>query len=141
MVYFCNVFAGVALAVLTSLGTAAVAQHMHDGHGAKHASPMDMPADARQAFEAANAKMHNDMAIALSGDADVDFVRGMIPHHQGAIDMANVLLQYGKDPELRKLAAEIVKTQESEIAWMREWLAKRAKLARAAGGMCRASPA
>jgi uncharacterized protein (DUF305 family) len=71
--------------------------------------------------------MHKDMAIALSGDADVDFVRGMIPHHQGAIEMAKVLLQYGKDPELRKLAGDIISAQEAEITWMKGWLAKQGK--------------
>jgi uncharacterized protein (DUF305 family) len=75
-----------------------------------------------KAFEAANAKMHKSMMIEYSGDTDTDFVRSMIPHHQGAIDMAKVELAHGKDPELRKLAQDIVKAQESEIAEMQAWL-------------------
>jgi uncharacterized protein (DUF305 family) len=51
----------------------------------------------------------------------------MIPHHQGAVDMANVVIKYGKDPELRKVAEGIVKAQEEEIAFMKAWLAKHGK--------------
>ena len=69
--------------------------------------------------------MHKDMDIAFTGDADADFARGMIPHHQGAVDMAKIVLQHGKDPAIRKLAEDVVRSQETEIKFMREWLAKR----------------
>ena len=56
------------------------------------------------------------MDIPYTGDADVDFVRGMIAHHQGAIDMATVVIEYGADPDIRSLAEGIVAAQEKEIA-------------------------
>ena len=81
-------------------------------------------ASSTMAFEKANQKMHENMMMSFTGDADIDFVRGMIPHHQGAIEMAKVQLQYGKDPEIRKLAEDIIRSQEAEIAAMNAWLAK-----------------
>lgn len=66
--------------------------------------------------------MHHNMVVEPTGNADVDFVRGMIPHHQGAIDMAKVELAHGNDPKIRKLAKDIIKAQEKEIAFMRAWL-------------------
>ena len=103
-----------------------------DGHG-----PMqgDRPrsevtgdeSPASLALRGANDKMHRDMAITLTGNADADFVRSMIPHHQGAIDMAKIVLAFGKDPEIRKLAEAIVAAQEKEIAEMRVWLDRNGK--------------
>ena len=81
-------------------------------------------APSTEAFEAANSAMHQSRMIEFTGNADVDFVRGMIGHHQGAIDMAKIELQYGTDPEVRKLAENIIAAQEGEIAWMKDWLAK-----------------
>ena len=91
---------------------------------------MPMPADASaatKAFAEANSKMHADMAIAYTGNADKDFIKGMLPHHQGAVEMAKIELQYGKDPKARKLARGIIKAQNEEIAWMKGWLAKNSK--------------
>jgi uncharacterized protein (DUF305 family) len=65
------------------------------------------------------------MAIEFTSDPDVDFARGMIPHHQGAIDMARVVLEHGQDPEIRALAEAIIAAQEEEIAFLRSWLEKR----------------
>ena len=70
--------------------------------------------------------MHRDMHNAgYSGEADDDFVKMMIPHHQGAIDMAKAVLLYGKDPQIRRLAQEIITDQQSEIQLMQLWLKKR----------------
>lgn len=77
-----------------------------------------------KALEQANANMHIAMSVEMTGDVDVDFVRSMIPHHQGAVEMAKIVLEYGKDPEIRKVAEDIVKAQEAEIAFMEGWLEK-----------------
>ena len=68
-------------------------------------------------------KMHMSMAaIKRSGDSDVDFVRLMLPHHQAAIDMAKIQLLHGKDPQMRRLAQEIITDQQLEIELMQRWL-------------------
>jgi len=85
------------------------------------AAATDDPAAA--GYQAAMDKMHREMmAMQYTGNADADFVRAMIPHHQAAIDMAKVLLDHGKDPELRKLAQNIITAQEKEITEMEDWL-------------------
>lgn len=75
-------------------------------------------------FKNAMEKMHKNMNIKYTGNADLDFVNGMIPHHQGAIDMAWVLIKHGRDPMLRELAHDVVRSQGQEIAFMKEWLEK-----------------
>jgi uncharacterized protein (DUF305 family) len=68
-------------------------------------------------------KMHAAMAaVERSADSDVDFVKLMLPHHQAAIDMAKIQLMYGKDPQMRRLAQEIIADQQSEIELMQLWL-------------------
>jgi uncharacterized protein (DUF305 family) len=109
--------------ILVIAGSPALAQHA--GHGSHGAAPAAAEPASTKAFRAANDKMHKDMDIKFSGNADIDFFKGMIPHHQGAIDMARVVLQHGKDPETKKLAEEIIAAQEKEIAFMRDWLKKR----------------
>jgi uncharacterized protein (DUF305 family) len=134
-----SVIAALAAASIAAAG-ASWAQHGgHAGHGnrpldaaALQAMVRDMLPKAKDApstrgLKEAHLKMMRDMHISYSGRADVDFVRGMIAHHQGAIDMAKVELEFGKDPELRKLAEDIIRAQEAEIAQMQAWLAANAK--------------
>lgn len=78
---------------------------------------------ATVASAAAMDKMMADMMVPYTGDPDIDFARGMIPHHQAAIDMAKIQLEFGKDPEMRKLAEAIIAAQESEIATLKAFLA------------------
>ncbi|MCE8009976.1 DUF305 domain-containing protein [Halomonas daqingensis] len=80
--------------------------------------------EAVQAYREVNRRMHEDMAVEFTGNPDADFARGMIPHHQGAIDMANVVLMHGEDEAIRDLAREIIEAQEEEIAFLRDWLAQ-----------------
>ncbi|PST23595.1 DUF305 domain-containing protein [Rhizobium sp. JAB6] len=98
-----------------------------DMKGMDMSKPMGDQGASSKAFDDAMGKMHKDMMIRYSGDADADFVRGMIPHHQGAIDMAKIELKYGKDPELRKMAEGIITAQEAEIKEMKAWLKKHGK--------------
>ena len=67
---------------------------------------------------AAMTKMMNDMAVKPTGDVDADFVAMMVPHHQGAINMAIAVLRYGRNAQIRRLAQEIIVTQQQEIAVM-----------------------
>ena len=74
-------------------------------------------------LEQAMERMHAGIAsIRPSGDNDADFVRFMLPHHQAALDMAKAELTHGKDPQMRRLAQEIVTDQQSEIELMQLWL-------------------
>jgi uncharacterized protein (DUF305 family) len=118
----------LALALaLAALSTIALAQGAHHGDHSGHATPATADTPATKAYREANAKMHRDMDITFSDDADVDFVRGMIPHHQGAIDMAKVALQHGKDEQIRKWATDVIREQEHEIAEMQAWLKKQGR--------------
>ena len=100
----------------------------HAAGGAAHAGmnhAADATAsDATRAFEQGEEKMMKDMRRPFSGNADKDFVAHMIPHHEGAVSMAQVQLKYGKDPELRKMAGDIIRAQQREIAFMKKWQAR-----------------
>ena len=109
--------AGMLLAVFLESVPARSEEMKHDMAGMSAAGP------STDGYKAAMDKMHTDMMIEYTGNADVDFVRGMIPHHQGAIDMAKVELANGKDPEIRKLAEGVIAAQEAEIKQMQGWLA------------------
>ena len=89
----------------------------HDSH--KNHGPMP--------FQKAMDKMHKDMMMKSSGNIDIDFLKGMIPHHQGAIDMSEELIKKTKDPELKAFAEKIIKDQKAEINMMQDWLKKREK--------------
>ena len=86
-----------------------------------HGSASSPSAEAAYLAEndATMTKMMNDMAVKPTGDVDRDFVAMMIPHHQGAIDMAQAVLRYGRNEQLRRIAQEIIVDQLQEIAAMR----------------------
>lgn len=82
------------------------------------------PAPSSQAYMMGMNRMTRDMDVAMTGNSDRDFAAMMIPHHQGAIDMAKVELQFGKDPMLRRMAQDVIAAQEREIEELRAWLAR-----------------
>ena len=84
----------------------------------------DGASEATRGFVDAMNKMSMAMAADFTGNADRDFIVGMIPHHQGALDAAKVVLAHGKDPEVRAFAESVIAAQEQEINWMQDWLAR-----------------
>ena len=93
----------------------------------QHAGHSDAAADspATRSYKEANARMHSAMEIDYSGDADVDFMRAMIAHHEGEIALARIQLQHGSDKDARGLAQDLIRARDTEILRMRLWLARR----------------
>lgn len=116
---------GLAIVATSAmLAVPALAQATSPGAAATNAATSAPVSPWAQAFKAADAKMMKAMSVPMSGTADQDFVAGMIPHHQGTVDMAKVELRYGSDPKMRQLAQDIIEAQEKEITEMRAWQAK-----------------
>jgi uncharacterized protein (DUF305 family) len=101
----------ITLCALFTSSTVAWSMH-HQTHG-KHT---DM------SFQQAMDAMHKNMMIPSTGNIDIDYLQGMIPHHQGAIDMSEELIKKSKDPQLKSLAEKIIKEQKAEIKLMQDLL-------------------
>lgn len=120
----------IILAAVMLLALAPVAHAQETMEGMDHGDMPGMSAGAPEAdggaFGDVMQEMHEAMMVPSSGNVDVDFVRGMIPHHQGAIDMARIELDQGTDPQIRAIAEAVIEAQEKEIAEMEAWLAEHA---------------
>ena len=113
---------GLALAIGTAL-TLTFGSHAAPGRNVVLARDGDAPAsEFDRALQAARLRMGSEMCVSPSGNADVDFARAMIPHHQGAIEMARLELLHGRDARLRRLAQGIIVEQDQEITLMRRLL-------------------
>ncbi len=119
---------GFAAVVLAGLTGAALAQEgggmpmMHEMDGVMMMMAPDGASPATQGYVDAMNRMSMGMMVPFTGNPDVDFITGMIAHHQGAVDAAKVVLANGSDPEVKAFAERIIAAQESEIAWMKGWL-------------------
>lgn len=92
------------------------------GHSMMNMTLKGVDNEPSRAYLEANKVMHEGMDITFSGDADIDFLKGMIAHHQGAVDMAQVQLKYGEDAQVKRLSRDIIRAQNLEIRWMQSWL-------------------
>jgi uncharacterized protein (DUF305 family) len=112
----------IALAAIVALGSAGIAQQsmpMMD-----MMMPKESDAPSTKDYKTSMMKMMRTMPHDYTGNADVDFMRQMRVHHQGAVDMAEVVLQHGRDNEVKRLARKIVDDQKNEIAEIDAWLRK-----------------
>lgn len=125
-----------AVVILVSLPTRAQDGHRHAHESRIGGAPAPFIASTAKRFsqlmDDAMAVMDYGMRTAsMNGIPEYDFVTMMIPHHQGAIDMARALLLTTKDPELRNLAQGIITEQQNEIRLMQAWLQRKAGAANA----------
>jgi uncharacterized protein (DUF305 family) len=111
----------VTTSLLAIVSVSAFAQDVSPHHHGAHSGITD-ETPFLQENDAAMVKMMNDMAVIPTGDVNRDFIEMMIPHHQGAIDMAVAYLRYGDNEHLKRLAQEIIVEQQLEIAAMRKIL-------------------
>jgi uncharacterized protein (DUF305 family) len=122
--FYYGAFTAFLFVMVISVNVVVFAQHSHQGNDMQTQHAGDFRASMEKSFpvlmDDAMTVMDRGMKNApMTGDPDHDFAAMMIPHHQGAVDMAKVELLYGKDPVLRRLAQEIIVTQEQEIEVMR----------------------
>ena len=116
----------IAILLLAGAVTAqpARAQHQHTIAESQNAPLPASDLSFTRQLDAGMKKMMNDMhAPGYTGNPDVDFLAMMIPHHEGAVEMARLVLIYGKDPLTRRLAEEIIASQTAEIAAMKQRVA------------------
>jgi uncharacterized protein (DUF305 family) len=120
-----RLFPYLAVAVLLMGSSVAQTRYKHFDPSPREAMAAGMADESfHRAMAEAMDRMTKDMAISHSGDPDRDFASMMIPHHQGAIDMAKVQLQFGRNPVLRRLAQAIIVEQQQEIDVMRRQLSR-----------------
>ena len=108
---------------LSAVAISNYAQANEQPHQAHMNMPMSTDSAMQQELMQGMNQMNQDMmAAAQYKDPDVAFAAGMLPHHIGAVKMAEVELKYGKNPEMRKLAEDIINAQQAEIEQMQKWL-------------------
>ena len=108
---------------LSAIAISNYAQANEQPHQAHMNMSMSTDSAMQQELMQGMNQMNQDMmAAAQYKDPDVAFAAGMLPHHIGAVKMAEVELKYGKDPEMRKLAENIINAQQAEIEQMQKWL-------------------
>ena len=106
------------LAFTPLMATAQMKHGGHGGHGAQTPAAATSASPSTKAFEQANERMHQEMMIKYTGNADKYFIAGMIPHHRGAVDMAAIVIEFGSNHKVRALAEQIIREQEKELVLM-----------------------